>query len=137
VKNACSTGKVDLCEDWQDVSGRRLDRRSARRVAAIFRVLGNDTRLRLLHALARAPEVPVGTLCRTLHMKPQAISNQLRRLARLGIVSSRREGTTIQYRLIDHCVRGLLDHGLCLSETTRNTAVVPPHRNSRTRRSKP
>ena len=33
-------------------------------------------------------------------MKPQAVSNQMQRLADLGIVASRREGNTIRYCLI-------------------------------------
>ena len=94
-----------------------LDRRESLRLAAVFRVLANDTRLRLLHALVRERELSVGSLCGQLQMKPQAISNQLRRLSRLGVVASRREGTTVHYRLIDHCIRGLLDQGLCLTET--------------------
>ena len=120
-------GAGDPCVARDDVSRRPLlDRRESRRLAAVFRVLANDTRLRLLHALVREPELAVGALCQLLGMKPQAISNQLRRLALLGVVASRREGTTIHYRLIDRCVRGLLDQGLCLSETT-----LPPPRHAR------
>ncbi|MFN9199469.1 MAG: ArsR/SmtB family transcription factor [Planctomycetaceae bacterium] len=119
MKQPCNKEACDPCVARGDVSRRPLlDRRESRRLAAVFRVLANDTRLRLLHALVREPELPVGSLCQLLGMKPQAISNQLRRLARLGVVASRREGTTIHYRLIDRCVRGLLDQGLCLSETT-------------------
>ncbi len=120
MKKPCGKGACDPCLARDDVSRRPLlDRRESRRLATVFGVLANDTRLRLLHALVREPELPVGSLCQLLGMKPQAISNQLRRLARLGVVASRREGTTIHYRLIDRCVRGLLDQGLCLSETTR------------------
>ena len=49
-------------------------------------------------------------------MKPQAVSNQLQRLSDLGIVASRRDGNNIHYRLVDVCVRSLLDQGLCLME---------------------
>jgi DNA-binding transcriptional ArsR family regulator len=49
-------------------------------------------------------------------MKPQAVSNQLQRLSDLGILTSRREGTSIHYRLVDLCVRSLLDQGICLME---------------------
>jgi DNA-binding transcriptional ArsR family regulator len=85
-------------------------------LAAVFKVLANDTRLRLLHALARSDELCVTDLATTIGMKPQAVSNQLARLSDLGIVSSRRDGTTIYYRLVDICVRTLLDQGLCLME---------------------
>jgi DNA-binding transcriptional ArsR family regulator len=85
-------------------------------LAAVFKVLANDTRLRLLHALIRAEELRVGDLARALAMKPQAVSNQLQRLSDLGILTSRRDGNSIFYRVVDRCVRSLLDQGLCLME---------------------
>lgn len=85
-------------------------------LAAVFKVLANDTRLRLLHALVRADELCVTNLAAAIGMKPQAVSNQLQRLSDLGILASRREGNNIHYRLVDLCVRSLLDQGLCLVE---------------------
>ncbi len=85
-------------------------------LAAVFKVLANDTRLRLLHALVRADELCVTDLAGLLGMKPQAISNQLQRLSDLGILASRRDGNSIYYCLVDLCVRSLLDQGLCLME---------------------
>ncbi len=85
-------------------------------LAAVFKVLANDTRLRLLHALVRADELRVNDLAVSVGMKPQAVSNQLQRLSDLGILAARREGTNIHYRLVDLCVRSLLDQGLCLME---------------------
>lgn len=85
-------------------------------LSAVFKVLANDTRLRLLHALVRADELCVSDLANSLGMKPQAVSNQLQRLSDLGILCSRREGNSIHYQLVDLCVRSLLDQGLCLME---------------------
>src|ERR1700751_3152957 len=80
-------------------------------LAAVFKVLANDTRLRLLHAIMRSDEICVTDLAASVGMKPQAVSNQLQRLADLGILASRREGTMIHYRLVDRCVQGLLEQG--------------------------
>ena len=88
-------------------------------LADVFSVLANDTRLRLLHALVRSRELSVSEIADEVEMKPQAISNQLQRLSDLGVVDSRREGNSIYYRLIDPCVLGLLDTGLCLMEESR------------------
>jgi DNA-binding transcriptional ArsR family regulator len=82
----------------------------------LFKVLANDTRLRLLHALARSGELCVGDLADAVGMKPQAVSNQLQRLVDRGILGSRRQGTSIHYRIVDPCVTSLLDLGLCLTE---------------------
>jgi DNA-binding transcriptional ArsR family regulator len=81
-------------------------------------VLGNDSRLRLLHALERAGQLCVSDLADTVGMRPQAVSNQLQRLADRGIVAARREGNNVFYRIADPCVNSLLDLGLCLIEET-------------------
>ena len=86
---------------------------------ALFKTLANDTRLRMLHALVRAKEMCVSEMSDLLGMKPQAISNQLIRLADRGIVGSRRNGNNIYYRIVDQCVIEILDHGLCLSEDAK------------------
>jgi ArsR family transcriptional regulator, lead/cadmium/zinc/bismuth-responsive transcriptional repressor len=86
------------------------------KVAALFKVLGNDTRVRLLHHLVRSGEATVTDLGRTLGMTPQAVSNQLVRLADTGMLSSRRDGNNVLYRVQNGCVAPLLDLALCLME---------------------
>jgi DNA-binding transcriptional ArsR family regulator len=88
-------------------------------LVALFKVLANDTRLRLLHAIVRQREMGVMELAEVLGMKPQAVSNQLQRLADWGILESRREGINIYYRIVDPCAIEILDHGLCLSEDAK------------------
>ena len=88
-------------------------------LAGLFRVLASDTRLRLLHALVREDELCVGDLAEALGMRPQAVSNQLRRLVDQGILGWHRNGTNIYYRVVDPCVPTLLDQGLCLAEDAK------------------
>jgi DNA-binding transcriptional ArsR family regulator len=83
-------------------------------LAAVFKVLANDTRLRLLHALVRADEMCVTDLAAAVGMTPQAVSNQLQRLLDLGILSTRRDGNNIHYKVVDRCVVGLLEQGWCM-----------------------
>jgi DNA-binding transcriptional ArsR family regulator len=89
------------------------------KMTALFKVLGSHTRLRLLHHLVRSGEVCVTDLAEALGMKPQAISNQLQRLADTNIVAARREGNNIYYRVVDRCVPPLLDQALCIMEDER------------------
>ncbi len=84
----------------------------------LFKILANDTRLRLLHAVIRAGELCVSDLAAAVGMKPQAVSNQLQRLVDRGILSARRQGNHIYYQVADPCVAYLLDRGLCLLEET-------------------
>ena len=85
-------------------------------MTGVFKILANDTRLRLLHCLVRDEELCVTGLAKLVGMKPQAVSNQLQRLSDRGILSSRRNGNQVHYRIIDPCVIALLGYGLCLSE---------------------
>lgn len=93
-----------------------ISREQAGDLEALFKVVANNTRLRLLHALARAGELCVTDLAAAVSMTPQAVSNQLQRLAGRGIVASQRDGITIRYRIVDPCVISILDLGLCLAE---------------------
>jgi DNA-binding transcriptional ArsR family regulator len=93
-------------------------------LAAVFKVLANDTRLRLLHALVRADELCVTDLAAAVGMKPQAVSNQLQRLSDLGIITARRDGNNVRYKLVDLCVSGLLQQGWCLMDEASGRAGV-------------
>ena len=86
------------------------------KVMALFKVMANDTRIRLLHHIVRSGEATVTDMAKTLGMKPQAVSNQLMRLSDTGILSSRREGNNVFYRVVNGCVAPLLDLALCLME---------------------
>jgi ArsR family transcriptional regulator, lead/cadmium/zinc/bismuth-responsive transcriptional repressor len=94
-------------------------------LASVFKVLANDTRLRLLHALVRSDEMCVTDLAAALAMKPQAVSNQLQRLSDLGILACRRDGNNIFYRVVDPCVVALLDQGQCLVECASDRGRRP------------
>lgn len=95
-----------------------LDRGQADELVGLYKVLASDTRLRLLHALERAGELSVSALAAGVGMQPQAVSNQLQRLADRRVVAVRREGGRSYYRIADRCVTGLIDLGLCLLEET-------------------
>jgi DNA-binding transcriptional ArsR family regulator len=106
----CRTGRPDL------KSRPLLSPMQAGQLMGLFKVLANDTRLRLLHQITRAGEAGVTALAEAVGMSPQAVSNQLQRLADWRILASRRDGNNVLYRVVDCCVPALLDLGLCLME---------------------
>ena len=116
--------EVDCCDRSSLKNRPLLSPIQAGGLAAVFKVLANDTRLRLLHALVRADELCVSDLASSIGMKPQAVSNQLQRLSDLGILASRRDGNNIHYRLVDLCVSGLLEQGWCLMAQASERAGV-------------
>ena len=94
----------------------RMTYEQASAIETLFGVLANDTRLRLLHEIACREEAATVELADALEMKPQAVSNQLRRLQDMRIIAGRRDGNNVFYRIVDHCVIVLLERGLCLIE---------------------
>lgn len=92
----------------------------ATELARLFDVLGSETRLRLLHALVLKGDPCMTELAAAVGMKPQAVSNQLRKLVDLGILSTRRHGNHIHYKIVDSCIVKLMHHGLCLNEETQH-----------------
>ena len=89
------------------------------KVMALFKVMANDTRIRILHHIVRSGEATVTDIAKTLGMKPQAVSNQLVRLSDTRMLVSRREGNNVFYRVENGCVAPLLDLALCLMEDER------------------
>ena len=95
----------------------------AGKLTELFKVLANDTRLRLLHTLAREGEVCVSCLAETIGMSPQAVSNQLQRMSDKGIIEARRSGNQMLYKIVDPCVVNLLEKGLCIIEEGEAAAL--------------
>ena len=113
--SCCSPG--DACSSRPALADRPLlSFVEAVKVMALFKVMANDTRIRLLHHLVRSGEATVTDLAKTLGMKPQAVSNQLTRLSDTGMLRSRRDGNNMYYRGVNGCVAPLLDLALCLME---------------------
>ncbi len=80
-------------------------------LAETFKALGDETRVRILHALVSG-EASVGELTRILGTSQSAVSHQLRLLRALRLVRGRREGRSVFYALDDDHIERLLSDGL-------------------------
>lgn len=78
--------------------------------ANLFRVLGHPARVRILELL-RDGERSVGSLQAELGLDSGGTSQHLAALRRIGLVESRREGTSVYYRVADARVFDLLAAG--------------------------
>lgn len=76
-------------------------------LARFFFVLGDPTRLRILHEVGEK-EKNVSELSETLNLTVSAISHQLKILRDKDLVRSRREGKFIYYRMSDDHVRDII-----------------------------
>lgn len=81
------------------------------RSADFFKVVGDRTRIRILHALYQS-EMCVCDIAVLLEMNQSAISHQLRVLKQADLVKYRREGKIVFYSLDDEHVMNILDQGL-------------------------
>lgn len=75
---------------------------------ALFRLLGDPTRGRLLYALQAAGELCVGDLAGVVGAQESTVSHALRLLRAAGVVKARRAGRLMFYRLADEHVTDLL-----------------------------
>ena len=102
------------CPERMPLSRRPLlTQAQASELESLFKVLGNRTRLRLVHAMVKAGDMCVGDLAQAIGMQTQAVSNQLKHLAMLDVVIARRDGNNIYYSAIDDCVITMIEQGLC------------------------
>ena len=101
-------------DPFPNLSGELMRDDTAGDLAQLFKVLANDNRLRILHAIHRAGELGTSEIADEVGASQQAVSNQLQRLADQRIVHARRDGQRVFYKIIDPCVPGLMDLGVCL-----------------------
>ena len=76
-------------------------------LAQIFKALADETRLKILWALEKR-EMCVCDLAAMLALTESAVSHQLRLLRNLQLVSNRRDGVVLYYRLADNHVSQLI-----------------------------
>jgi DNA-binding transcriptional ArsR family regulator len=71
-----------------------------RRLTGRAHALADATRVRILYALART-ELPVGRIADALDAQPSTISKHLQVLFREGLVTRRRDASTVIYAIAD------------------------------------
>lgn len=101
-------------DPFPHLGGNLMSDACASDLAQLFKVLANDNRLRILHAIHLAGEVSPSDIADSIGASQQAVSNQLQRLADQRVVHARRDGQRVLYKIIDPCVPGLMDLGVCL-----------------------
>ncbi|MEU1281786.1 metalloregulator ArsR/SmtB family transcription factor [Streptomyces sp. NPDC005805] len=92
--------------------------------AELLALLGDRTRLRLLHALARS-EADVTTLTELCGARRPAVSQHLARLRLSGLVATRKEGRRVVYFLADGHLRRVVTEALSLAD--HRLTDRPPH----------
>jgi ArsR family transcriptional regulator, lead/cadmium/zinc/bismuth-responsive transcriptional repressor len=107
----------DRCEEQcihpevvESVRTQMLGNVPADELAQLFKVLGDNTRIRILDALYRS-ELCVCDITALLGMNQSAVSHQLRVLRDARIVKSRKQGKNVLYSLDDEHISELVRMG--------------------------
>ena len=87
------------------------------RLTSVLSIIADPTRARLLYALDVVEELCVGDLALALSITEDAVSYGLRVLRTAGLVTRRKEGRVVYYRLTEgfpeplreHCLRQLIE----------------------------
>lgn len=88
-----------------------LNEEDAEYLAEVMRALASPLRLRILSALREGP-LTVTALCEQLDSAQAAVSNHLRLLRHLNLVTGNRQGRNVYYQLFDDHVSDLLDQAI-------------------------
>lgn len=95
----------------QKTTQRMLDDAMYERLALLFHLFGDGTRIRILHAL-QENELCVCDLSALLGMTKSAVSHQLKTLRLANLVKFRKEGQVVYYSLADDHVNDIIKIGL-------------------------
>lgn len=104
----CCDGNVDAAR-VSGVQGRLPTIRVTEGMAALFKVLADPSRCRLIAAIIEAGEMCVCDLSATIGISESNTSHHLRVLRSHGLVRARRVGRTVYYSPDDAHIRLLLD----------------------------
>jgi len=91
--------------------------------AELFHVLGNPLRLRILEMLRAGGSLTVGEVQQRLGITTSNVSQHLGLMRRMGIVRTRREGTSIWYSVADTRLYVLLDTAQSLFEANPSLRI--------------
>ncbi len=94
-----------------EVRGKMQTKDEYLKLATLFKMFGDGTRVQILHALEQR-ELCVCDLAALLGMTKSAISHQLKALRLANLVKFRREAQVVYYSLADDHVKKIIDMGL-------------------------
>ena len=97
---------------------------TSKNLVQLFRLLADETRLRILYYLLQTEELNVRTLCHLLRQSQPAVSHHLALMRVAGIIECRRDGKHNFYHLVPKRCQAYLDVVFGVSgEQTRKVRV--------------
>jgi ArsR family transcriptional regulator len=88
-----------------------LDEHTAAHVAELFRAFSDTSRVRILSAIVEQ-EINISALAEMVGVTESAVSHHMRGLRQMRLVTSRRDGKEVYYRVDDPHIIALFQQGL-------------------------
>jgi DNA-binding transcriptional ArsR family regulator len=109
-KRAVLSGQVCEIFSFNEVLVTRIKKQIAglEGLASIFKVLGDETRARIVYALSQADQLCVCDIAQIVGLSLPAVSHHLRVLRELDIARARKQGKLVFYSLADDHVASLV-----------------------------
>ncbi len=98
-------------KDIQNAQGKMPSADDLSKVVAFYKVLSDETRLKILYAL-KEQELCAGDIAVLLDMTKSAVSHQLAVMRNMHQIKSRREGKNVFYSLDDQHIVDILEEAL-------------------------
>lgn len=85
-----------------------LEKSNPNEISDLFKILADQTRITIVHALALEDELCVCDVCAIVGCSKATASHHLRLLKKIGFAQSRKDGKFVYYSLVDDYVRQLV-----------------------------
>lgn len=95
--------------------------------AEVLGILSDPTRVRIVLALRQAEELPVNALAEIVEKTPSGVSQHLAKLRMARLVTTRRKGTSVLYRLADEHALAVVIEAIKQAEHAVANGQIPPH----------
>jgi ArsR family transcriptional regulator, lead/cadmium/zinc/bismuth-responsive transcriptional repressor len=112
-KRAVLSGQVCEIFSFDEATVTRIKKQvaAATGLSRIFKVLGDETRAKIVYALAQADQLCVCDIAQIVGLSLPAVSHHLRVLRELDIARACKEGKMVFYSLADDHVAALVRQG--------------------------
>lgn len=96
----CPTETQAAPDGTRDAALREPSEATVAEVVQLFKLLADETRVRILYYLQQTIELNVRELCKLLHQRQPSVSHHLALLRTAGLIEMRRAGKHNYYRLV-------------------------------------
>ncbi len=98
----------DQIQESKSIEDAKLDAERINQIAYILKGIGHSVRLQIISQLKDGAECSVGEIQQNLEVEQTVLSHHLAKMRDLGLLTNRREGKSIYYRLKDQQIAQII-----------------------------